>query len=201
MNKVITENHLNSALSYSDYVSLVDKLLSEGKTTGSNHSQKMIDYTKMNQQRRKRLDKTVVINKELNNLLNSVTGHWTWLVLSEAWCGDVAQNIPVLAKMASLNDNIDFKLLLRDENPEVMEAYLTNGSRSIPKLICLDSSLNEIGSWGPRPKPAQQMVMAYKSNPTVSYEDFIKEIQLWYAKDKTQTIQKEFTDLLKRWNQ
>ena len=199
--KAITSVHIENAMTYQAYDQLIAGLLAENKTTGTNHSEKMIEYTKMNEQRRKRLDKTTNILPELEKLLKSVDEKWYWLILTEAWCGDAAQNIPVISKMASLNPKIELKLLLRDENPEVMEAYLTNGGKSIPKLVCLKAgNLEEIGTWGPRPKPAQQMVEAYKANPTSSYADFVKEVQLWYAKDKTQTIQKEFLSLLNQWN-
>ncbi len=200
ISKAITTAHVEKALDYYTYTQLIEDLLTQNKTTGSNHSEKMIEYTKMNEQRRKRLDKTTKLLPELEHELISLDDKWYWVVLTEAWCGDAAQNIPVLAKMASLTPNIELKLLLRDENPEVMEAYLTNGGKSIPKLICLRAeNLEELGTWGPRPGAAQQMVNAYKANPTSSYSDFVKEIQLWYAKDKTQTIQQEFLSLVKQW--
>jgi len=201
MNKVVTHEHIEKAMSYQAYSELINNLLADGKTTGSNHAENMIEYTKMNEQRRKRLDKTTIINPQLEQEIKAVKERWYWLILSEAWCGDAAQNVPVLAKMAELNDNIVLKLLLRDENPDVMEAYLTNGGKSIPKLVCLNQDdLAEVGVWGPRPKQAQVMVEAYKANPTSSYADFVKEVQLWYAKDKTKTLQEEIMNLLKQWN-
>jgi len=201
MNKVVTPQHIEKAMSYQAYSELISNLLADGKTTGSNQAENMIEYTKMNEQRRKRLDKTTIINPQLAQEIKAVDHRWYWLILTEAWCGDAAQNIPVLAKMAELNDNIELKLLLRDENLEVMEGYLTNGGKSIPKLVCLkQEDLSEVGEWGPRPKPAQVMVEAYKANPTSSYADFVKEVQLWYAKDKTKTLQQEILSLLKKWN-
>jgi hypothetical protein len=200
LSKAITTAHVEKAMTYEAYSQLIETLLAENKTTGANHSEKMIEYTKMNEQRRKRLDKTTQVISELESEIKDINEKWYWLVLTEAWCGDAAQNIPVIAKMASVNPHVELKLLLRDENPEVMEAYLTNGGKSIPKLISLKAeNLEEMGTWGPRPKPAQQMVEAYKANPTSSYADFVKEIQLWYAKDKTQSIQQEFLALIKQW--
>jgi len=187
-------------ISYDEYIQLIDRLIAEGKTTGANQSESYLEYTRINQQRRKRLDKTTIIEAELTNHLQRIDRKWQWMVITEAWCGDAAQNVPVIAKMASVSDNISLKLYLRDENPELMDAYLTNGSRSIPKLICFDSkSMRELGVWGPRPLPAQQMVMRYKKDPQVPYKEFVKDVQLWYAKDKTQSIQEEFKELVLNW--
>lgn len=198
--KTLIEQHIQKGLSYQEYSSLIEKLLSQNKTTGSNQSNKMIEYTQLNQQRSKRIEKTIHLDEELSAALQEIRQPWYWVVLTEAWCGDAAQNIPIIAKMAEANPHIKIKLLLRDENPEVMQAYLTNGSKSIPKLICLKSdNLQELGTWGPRPKPAQEMVRLYKENPTVIYSDFVKELQLWYAKDKGKTIQSEFKELIKEW--
>lgn len=124
---------------------------------------------------------------------------WLWLVITEAWCGDAAQNIPVIAKIAEINSNIELKFILRGENLVVMDTYLTNGGRSIPKLICLDSqTLEELGTWGPRPVIAQKRFMKDKTDPDVSHEEMVKNNQLWYLQDKTLSIQNEFLELIKK---
>ncbi|MGK7393110.1 MAG: thioredoxin family protein [Candidatus Cyclobacteriaceae bacterium M3_2C_046] len=197
----ITQAHIEQALSYPDYIQLIESLLKQNKTTGLNQSPKLLEYTKLNLQRSKRIEKTLKIQPELADKIKNLKQSWIWLILTEAWCGDAAQNIPVLYKLSSLNPNIQIKLLLRDQHMEVMDAYLTNGSRSIPKLICLQQeSLEEIGVWGPRPGPAQAMIQDYKKNPTMSYQDFGKEIQTWYSRDKAATIQQEFSNLVNKWN-
>ena len=199
---VVTLAHLEASQSYDAYRQMIERLLSEGKTTGTNHSEAMLDYTRLNVQRMSRLDKVVQLTEDLQAQLAAVSTSWTWLVLTEAWCGDAAQNIPVIAKMAEASPYITLKLLLRDEHPEVMDAYLTNGSRSIPKLVCLTKDLQEIGTWGPRPAPAQQLMANFKAqHPDEGYQELAKEIQRWYARDHTQTIQQEFTNLLTEWNQ
>lgn len=197
----ITLAHLEAAQSYEAYRQMIDERLAEGKTTGTDHSEAMLDYTRLNVQRMHRLDKVVQLTEALQEQLATVSTPWTWLVLTEAWCGDAAQSIPVMAKMADVSSFITLKLLLRDEHPEVMDAYLTNGSRSIPKLICLTEDLQAVGTWGPRPAPAQQLMTDFKEqHPDQGYEELAKEIQLWYARDRTQAIQQEFTELLATWN-
>lgn len=90
------------------------------------------------------------------------------------------------------------RILLRDDNPEAMNRYLTNGGRSIPKLITIDTDGNELFTWGPRPQPAQQIIIAWKQNPeAITHEDAEKELHLWYAKDKGKTLQHEIVEKLK----
>lgn len=200
MYNTITKEIIDKGCTYSQCRKLIDDLLKESKTTGDNHSEKMINFTKVNVQRMKRLDTTTSINEELRKEITGLNKKWTWLILSEAWCGDAAQNIPVIAKIAELSHNIEFRIILRDENPEVIDAHLTNGGRSIPKLICLDSdTLEELGIWGPRPEASQKRFLKDKTDPNVSPEERSKNNQLWYLQDKTQSIQREFLRLIKTW--
>nr|WKN39041.1 thioredoxin family protein [Tunicatimonas sp. TK19036] len=203
MAHVVTDKHLEAGMSYSTYRQLIDSLLTEHKTTGNNQSEKYIEYTKLNMQRMRRLDKTTKLQPEVLAQLERINQPWIWIVLTEAWCGDAAQSLPVIAKMASAAPNIDLHLLLRDEYPEVMDAYLTNGGRSIPKLICLTQNLEDIGSWGPRPMPVQQMLSDYKEKYGDQlrdhYSEFSEQAQLWYARDRTRTIQQELKEKLAVW--
>lgn len=199
---VITDTHLNQAMTYENYRQLIDELLAQNRATGDYTSDTVdiIHYTKMNVQRMNRWDKTAQIGEPLAQALQQVQQKWIWLVLTEGWCGDAAQNIPAIVKMASLNPHITLRFLLRDENPEVMDAYLTEGGRSIPKLICLEAdSLEELGTWGPRPAAVQAMMRAYKENPTESFQAFAERLHKWYADDKTQTLQAEFLALVNQW--
>ena len=200
-NSIITEAVLHSAMNYDQYMTLLTDLLAEGKTTGDKQSEAMVGYGKMNVQRMKRLNKTIQLLPELEDVVQGLTRKMTFLVITEGWCGDAAQNVPVLNKLTEHNNQIDVKLILRDENLEIMDGYLTNGGRSIPKLIALDSStLEVIGTWGPRPETAQVMVSEFKKIETGDYSEFVKEVQLWYAKDKTNSMQQELITLLKAWN-
>lgn len=199
---VIDEKLISSAMSFEQYFKLLEKLTKSGKTTGTNHSDKMVHYGKLNFQRLKRVYHTAEITSELKEAIDQIKHPMVWLVLTEGWCGDAAQNIPAIAKMAEISEGkIVLKLLLRDENPEVMDAYLTNGSRSIPKLAALEqNSLIELGTWGPRPAPFQSKVLAYKDNPNMPYEAFTEELHKKYTQDKTLTLQHEFIGLIKQWD-
>ena len=200
-NNPIDRELIQNAMSYPAYTALLDDLFEQGKTTGNNHSEAMLNYAKMNMQRMRRLHKTIQLSEELATALEDFGDNGkktTWLVITEGWCGDAAQNLPLLHEMAKENENIDLKLILRDENLEVMDAFLTNGGRSIPKLIILDSeSLEVLASWGPRPQPAQDILMRFKEDEDWDHDAFSKTVQLWYAKDKTLSMQKEMVSILK----
>ncbi|MCR9253264.1 MAG: thioredoxin family protein [bacterium] len=188
---------LDETFSYELYRKLIDELLLNNRTTGPNQSENYIHYTKMGQQRMKRLDKTVKLLEESTKAVNAIEKDQIWLVLTEAWCGDAGQNIPVIHKMASLNPKVELHLHLRDEQLEIMDQFLTNGGRSIPKLIILDKeTLEVLGTWGPRPQELQDMVLQHKANPTMTGEEFAIATQKWYNEDKGESVQREIVELL-----
>jgi len=116
------------------------------------------------------------------------------LVLAEDWCGDASNTIPVLARWAKGVDGLSLRILRRDEHPEVMDEYLTNGSRSIPIVIALDEEFNELGSWGPRPRELQAWVMANKT--TMDQAERYKEVRRWYARDRGRTTIREVLEAM-----
>lgn len=194
---LITAQTIDEAYDYAGYRQMIDDLLAEGKTTGTKQSEDLTNYTKMNVQRMSRWDKTALLSEDLKQALAQVKQEVIWLILTEGWCGDAAQNIPILVKMAEAQPKITPLFILRDENPDIMNAYLTNGGQAIPKLVCLNAdTLEEIFTWGPRPADAQAMVMAYKANPTEDFASFAQKIHKWYADNKNQQIQEEFLPLI-----
>ena len=196
----LKEESIQASLSYEAYLELMEALVAEGKTSGPNQSEEFAQYTKMNLKRMQRLNKTIVLSDALASQCEKVDQEITFLALTEYWCGDAAQNLPLFNKLVEQNPKLSFKLLFRDENLDLMDAFLTNGGRSIPKVIALDThSLKVLGSWGPRPTPAQEMVLAFKKSGQDDYQEFLKEIQLWYAKDKTLSQQAELILALSDW--
>jgi hypothetical protein len=188
--------YIEKSLTYAAYERLIADLLGRGRTTGPDQSEAFIHYTLLNQQRMHRLDKTTLLLPSVETAIKSVTVGQTWLVLTEAWCGDAAQSIPVMNAMAMLNPVISLRLVLRDENPELMDRYLTNGvARSIPKLIGLDTAtMEELFTWGPRPTALQEKFYKMKAEG-VEYHLIKEEQQRWYNKDRTISIQEELAAL------
>jgi hypothetical protein len=155
------------------------------------------EFTKLNLTRMKRIYKTMKVETRLQMLLKEMDKAQTWYVITEAWCGDSAQSLPAIAKLAELNSNIELRIILRDYNPDMMQKYLTNGSASIPKLFAVDANGIELFVWGPRPSEAQEILMNWKANPDgKTWVQFEKEQHTWYAKDKTQSLQNEFYETL-----
>lgn len=185
------------SLTYGEYVQLIDALLASGKTTGSNHSEFFLNYTQLNVRRMNRVAKSFKLRDDLKQLL-SHTVPQTWLVLTEAWCGDAAQSLPLMNTLAGANPDINLRLILRDEHPDIMNLYLTDGGKGIPVLIALDKDGKVLFHWGPRPEPAQQMVRDYKSapEPKEDYMKFAEKVQLWYLEDAGKTFQNEFYALV-----
>lgn len=164
----------------------------------NNADNKIKEYIHLNQHRMSRVEKTYTVSEALVQQVKNVTHKTYWLVLTEHWCGDAAQTLPALNKVAELsNGNIELKLVYRDENPELIDAYLTRESRSIPKLIQLDAHYNVTGVWGPRPTEAQKLVNALKSNPETA-SSYSTELHKWYAQNKQQALESEITKLIQR---
>ncbi len=194
--KNIIDNALKKALSYQDYRDLMHQLTAEGKSTGPIQSEELTNYSLLNEARMKRLDKTIEIDGEIALKFQKFDEPQTWLIITESWCGDAAQVLPIINKIASLNNKIELKIVLRDENLELMDLFLTNNSRSIPKVIILDAELNVINTWGPRPSFATKMVTDYKEKKGSLDAQFKQDLQVWYNKDKGKNLQNDFVNLI-----
>jgi len=195
--KELVQKGISKAMSYGEYRLLVDTLSAEGKSTGPQQTEILANYTALNQRRMKRLDKTLKIGEEEVRKINSLDKKVTWLVLTESWCGDAAQTMPMMNKVADLNKNISFKVILRDQNLEIMNRFLTNNTMGIPKLIMVENATGDvIGTWGPRPKSATRLVKDYKKEHGALTPEFKEELQVWYNKDKGQGTLNDLMELL-----
>jgi hypothetical protein len=194
----ITSELLEGGFSYPQFVEFTEQLVQENRTTGANQSEEYLAYTRICLQRMIRWNKTSKVSEELALLIPQVDQPQVWLLITEAWCGDGAQSIPHLAKLADLNPNITLKIVLRDEHPDLIDAYLTNGNRSIPKLVAMTADLQqELFTWGPKPKYLLDLHAAFKQNSEGrSYSDFLDEVHLWYAKNKQKELESEIYPLI-----
>lgn len=188
---------LLKSYSYQEYRSLVSALILEGKSTGNTQSDDLLHYSELNESRMNRLEKTIKITDEVLAQINQLETKVTWLVIAEGWCGDAAQILPIIYKMAELSENIDLKIVLRDENEALMNDFLTNGGKAIPKLIVLDEENNVIGDFGPRPEAARKLIADYKAANGVIDEPIKIELQKWYLHDKGISTQNEIMQLMK----
>lgn len=197
MSFIYNESLIASALNYTTYRQLIDKLLLLHKTTGDNQEAAMINYTRLNVQRMRRLDKTITLQPALNAAITGLNDHFTFLVLTEAWCGDASQIVPVFNHIAEASKGkISLRLLLRDEHLGLMDQHLYKGTRSIPKLIVLNDQLQEVASWGPRPAVLQNLLTAWRSDARMTHEIWAEKAHAWYAADRTSETQKELAALI-----
>lgn len=193
----IIQDSLNNSISYNEYRDLVVNLVAENSTTGNEKTEALANYTMLNDRRMKRWDKTVKLSEETKTAIESYNKKVTWLVITESWCGDAAHIMPVIHKVAELNDNIDYRIVLRDGNDALMNEFLTNGGRAIPKLIMIDRSSNEVvNTFGPRPTVATDMVNDYKAKHGKLTPEFKEDLQRWYNKDKGQSSLEDLLNIL-----
>lgn len=188
---------VNDGMTYQEYRNLINELLLQHKTTGPDDSDAMLHYTKMNVQRMNRVDKTVKLNEAFLNVLSAVKNKYRFLVISEGWCGDAAQIVPVFDKIATtFTDKFDLRFVLRDKNLPLIDAHLTNGGRAIPVLLILDEKGDVVKKWGPRPDVLQELLAKWKKETTDMME-IAEKLHGWYAKDKTQSTQQELLEIFK----
>jgi predicted HAD superfamily phosphohydrolase len=187
---------LENSFSYTEYRNEIANLIGEGKSTGHTQTEDLFKYSVLNETRMNRLEKTIQVSEEVKEKLQNLDKNYIWLVLSEGWCGDAAQIVPVINKMAVITDKVELKIVLRDDNDALMQHFLTNGGRAIPKLIVLDAATLEVVlDWGPRPKGAKQLILDYKAANGVVDETAKIELQKWYLHDKGNSIQNEIVEL------
>lgn len=195
--KDIIEKSIQSSLSYSEYRNLISSLLTEGKSTGHVQNEDMRHYSELNMARMNRIEKTVELLPEVVLTLKQLPKKYIWLVLSEGWCGDAANIVPVLHKMAEVTEQIELRIALRDDHDDLMQHFLTNGGKAIPKLIVLDAeTLEVVADWGPRPQEAKQLILDYKTAHGIVDEPAKIALQKWYVQNKGVAIQKEVVNLL-----
>ncbi|RZS99622.1 thioredoxin family protein [Aquimarina brevivitae] len=193
----VIEKALQHSYTYDEYKELIKNLLAEGKSTGHVQTEDLYNYSVLNERRMKRWDKTVTIDKAIIEKATQAKLNITWLVITEGWCGDAAHALPIIHKIAALNPGIELRLVLRDDNEDLMHLFLTNGAKSIPKLISYATDSKEVlATWGPRPSEATQLVEAYKAEHGSLDPVFKQELQMWYNRNKGKNIAEDLAKLI-----
>ncbi len=193
------EQPFTAAMDPVAYRSLFERIVTEGEPYGPPGSGYGADYTKLNLARTRRLEKTFKPLPEVAAVMAQAAPQ-TWLVITEPWCGDSAQNLPVIQLLAALAPAIEVRIALRDTNLALIDRYLTNGARSIPKLVAFDALTNaELFQWGPRPVAAHDLVMSEKSKPVadqLSKEALAEHLHRWYNTNAGHDTQLELATLV-----
>ncbi len=185
-------------LSYGEFMQEVRRALENTDTALLDDQEIALhEYTRLNVHRSERIERSWSMPGELRDLVQAMDTPQTWMVLTEGWCGDSAQILPYLAAVAAENPRIDFRILHRDDHPDIMDRYLTNGTRSIPKLVIFDAHGSECATWGPRPSTAAQLIRDLKEEGMPRAEMY-ERLHLWYGRNRGEEISTELTALLGR---
>jgi hypothetical protein len=190
------------SFTYLEFRRLVAELAATHRTSGPDQLPLLLHTTVQNQTHLDRAYEEPLLPEVAPTLARFVPASgWDWVVLGEAWCGDTAHVLPVLARMAEESaGRLQLHVLLRSDHPDVMADHQTNGKNSIPKLICLDhTTRRELGSWGPRPAGAQQLSLELHADKELRVTQIIKQMNAWYEADKGEAIQRELLELLPSW--
>lgn len=193
----LLEEALENSWDYPGYRELVREQVDEGRTSGLNQSEAYVYYTLLNHKRMRRWEKRTRLPAHLADSLSNLQESWIWLVLTETWCGDAAPVLPIMEAFASQTGSLELRIALRDEHPELMDRFLTNNARSIPKLLMVRAADKQVvATWGPRPEAAAQMVEAYRQEHGKLTEELRASLQKWYNTDRGKSIMRELAGLL-----
>lgn len=192
----LIKERLDKSLTFEQFIKKIENYLENTNPDNLNESDKhLYEFTKLNLQRMNRIQKTYSVSMEMKNALAKINKKQYWIIITEEWCGDSAQNTPIIAKIAEANPNIELRILERDDNLDIIDHYLTDGKRKIPKVILFDENGNELFQWTERPKKASELMTSLLNNGTPK-EKAIEELQVWYNQNKGVELEKEFIELL-----
>lgn len=177
-------------INWYEYLSSFEDILSRKLTKKPYDNEAYIEYVKLNKSRMNRWLRTGLLKGSTQQTIEKISEVQNWYIITEPWCGDAAHSVPFIYLLSELNQNIKLTLILRDSEPEWIERYLTNGSRSIPKLIVRNNYDEDLFTWGPRPKECQLLISELKKQQ-ISDEDIKTRAQEWYNKNKGISLQEE----------
>ena len=178
-------------MNFKEYLAYFEAVLANTEQYPAYTDPEYYNYTKLNWSRNNRWMKRFEVSAELKEKINAIAQPQTWILITEPWCGDAAHSVPQIAKIAELNPQITLDIQLRDTEPFLIDQYLTNGGKSIPKLIVRDAAGKDIFVWGPRPDALQDLFFKLKEEGK-EFEEIKEFIQKWYNDDKGDELQKEF---------
>ncbi len=179
---------------YLDYFKDITQTLADQQQAPYDQAE-YIDYTKLNWSRMNRWLKTAKLSDDLSGVIARITAPQHWIVITEPWCGDAAHSVPFIEMAGRENPLITVSYELRDSEPFRIEQYLTNNTKSIPKLVIHDDAGNDLATWGPRPAGCQQLQTQLVAEQA-DFERIKTEIQQWYNTDKGSEIQQELAETI-----
>lgn len=181
-------------MNFQEYLSYFEAVLSNPEKYPAYMDPEYFNYTKLNWSRTNRWLKRFELNEDLKEKIVALDEPQKWILITEPWCGDAAHSVPQIVQIAALNPLLELEIQLRDEEPFLIDQYLTNGGKSIPKLIIRNVDGDDVFVWGPRPDALQQLFLELKDEGK-TFADIKEVIQKWYNEDKGVALQKELMAL------
>lgn len=182
-------------MTYTEYTAIFNEILTAETPNAPYDNPDYLNYTKLNESRQRRWDKRGELSEETIEAIKSIDKPQFWIIITEPWCGDASHNVPFLVKMAELNPLITYDIQLRDAEPFLIDNYLTNGGKAIPKMVARNNQGEDLYVWGPRPEQAQKLFLELKAS-NADFEQQKIALQEWYNENKGVDIQKELKSLL-----
>ena len=171
------KNYWNRAITFEQYVKdLEDEILSDNNL-------EFKPYYELNKKRMERMVNTYRVQEAQMKEFKELNYSGKLLIITEGWCGDAAQSLPVIYRF--FKKFLEIKIVYRDQNEDLMNQYLTNDSKSIPIVLILNEDKEVVAHWGPRPEFGNELFRHYKNNEeTYPKEKLMEDMQMAYNKDK-----------------
>lgn len=186
--------YVRNSQSYQEYLDILKEHAESGRTSGEFQKESLIKYTKLNYARVKRLEKQV-LELDFAKFKRPRLSNLQPIAITETWCGDAVQSLPFINAYGKAMGWKPLRTLWRDANPELIDTYHTNGTRSIPKVLFVNEAMEVLATWGPRPKELQDYVVHAKTQPGYDYSEVSLYVQKWYNADKGVSTLREIDEL------
>jgi hypothetical protein len=197
MASFLKSGRLNAGLDFDGYIERMREYAARTADEGmSAEDREHLETAAINLHRTERILRTYQPSDGVRHSAERINSPQAWLLLSEVWCGDSAQCVPQIAKIAALSPQISLRIMLRDENPDIMDAYLTDAKRAIPKLVIFGTDRSELARWGPRPKGAQAVFQEALAEG-VPKKVRLERLHLWYGRNRGAELDAEMEGLLR----
>lgn len=183
-------------MDYQTYLKICEHIITSETPPPPYNDALYLKYAKLNFSRMNRWHKTLQLDEDLVQEVKKINEPQKWIIIVEPWCGDAAPTLPFLVRLAEQNPLVQYDVQLRDQEPFLINAYLTNGTKSIPKLIVQNQAGTDLFTYGPRSKAAQELVNEMK-DANVEFDTLNTELQNWYNRDKGAGLQKELLQRFK----
>lgn len=185
------KKYWENSLTLSEYLKV-----GEDRLNDINTPEDFKNYYELGVHRSNRALKTYKTDSDLLNSFRLKNFKGKILIISEPWCGDASSTVPAVARFFE-EVNIETRIFLRDQNPSLIDMFLTDGTQSIPKVLILNDHCDVTDSWGPRPEYGLELLRKFKQNPTIyPREEFYNDLQVYYAKNRGKDAINEILQLL-----